>query len=139
MKKTLSLLMGALLAAMLPLGNVQAQVKTVQVEVSTLDQAALASAIIYGDTVVGRTYFVDSALLAAGYTGDLVLVDTLPYIDTLTISGNTASGSVDSTEFGRSMIVIRDVNGKTYIVGKPHRRQRRGSRQHAKIFADDQP
>ena len=117
MKKTLSLLMGALLAAMLPLGNVQAQVKTVQVEVSTLDQAALASAIIYGDTVVGRTYFVDSALLAADYTGDLVLVDSLPYIDTLTISGNTASGSVDSTEFGRSMIVIRDVNGKTYIVG----------------------
>ena len=31
----------------------------------------LASAIIYGDTVVGRTYFVDSALLSAGYTGDL--------------------------------------------------------------------
>lgn len=117
MKKTLSLLMGALLAAMLPLGNVQAQVKTVQVEVSTLDQAALASAIIYGDTVVGRTYFVDSALLSAGYTGDLVLVDTLPYIDTLTVNGTMATGSVDSAMYGYSMIVLRDVNGKTYIVG----------------------
>ncbi len=117
MKKTLSLLMGALLAAMLPVGNAMAQVKTVQVEVLTLDNAALASAVIYGDTVSGRTYFVDSALLAAGYTGDLVKVDTLPYIDTLTVSGNTASGSVDSTEFSRSMIVFRDVNGKTYVLG----------------------
>lgn len=117
MKKTLSLLMGALLAAMLPVGNVKAQVKTVQVEVRTLDNAALASAVIYGDTVSGRTYFVDPALLAADYTGELVLVDTLPYIDTLSVSGNIASGSVDSTNFGRSMIVFRDVNGKTYVLG----------------------
>lgn len=117
MKKTLSLLMGALLAAMLPVGNVKAQVKTVQVEISTLDRAALASAVIYGDTVSGRTYFVDSNLLAPGYTGSLVLVDTLPYIDTLTINGTTATGSVDSAQFGRSMIVFRDINGKTYVVG----------------------
>lgn len=117
MKKTLSLLMGALLAAMLPVGNVKAQVKTVQVEVLTLDNAALTSAVIYGDTVSGRTYFVDSALLADGYTGDLVLVDTLPYIDTLTVNGTTASGSVDSANFGRSLIVFRDVNGKTYVLG----------------------
>ena len=117
MKKTLSLLMGALLAAMLPMGNAKAQVKTVQVEISTLDHAALASAVIYGDTVSGRTYFVDSALLADGYTGSLVLVDTLPYIDTLTISGTTATGSVDSADFSRSMIVLRDVNNKVYVIG----------------------
>lgn len=117
MKKTLSFLMGALLAAMLPVGNAMAQVKTVQIEVSTMDQVALASATIYGDTVSGRTYFVDSTLLAPGYTGDLVLVDTLPYSQALTVSGNTVSGSVDSAQFGRSMIVITDVNGIVYVVG----------------------
>ena len=119
MKKTLSLLMGALLVAMLPMGNVKAQDKTVQVEVRTLDRAALVSATIYGDTVSGRNYFVDSTLLDTSYTGTVLPVDSMAYSLALTLStdGTTATGSVDSALFGRSLIVLRDANGKAYVVG----------------------
>ena len=119
MKKTLSLMVGALLVAMLPMGNVKAQNKTVQVEVRTLDRAALVSAVIYGDTLTGRTYFVDSALLDPSYTGSLVLVDTLPYSQALTIGtdGYTVTGTVDSSNFSLSTIVMEDANGIVYVVG----------------------
>ena len=117
MKKTLSLLLGALLMAMLPMGNVNAQNKDVRIAVRSLDQAALASATIYGDTVTGRTYFVDNAHFDANYTGTVVCVDSMPYSSALTVGTDSITGTVDSANYSISVIVIRDVNNKVYVIG----------------------
>lgn len=117
MKKSLSLLMGALFMAMLPVGNVMAQSKTVNVTARTLDRASLVSATIYGDTVTGRTYFVDSANFDVNYVG-AVSIDSMPYNTPLTLGAdNTASATVDSATYALSVIVLRDVNGKVYVIG----------------------
>ena len=112
--------MGALLAAMLPVGNVMAQTKTVQVTARTLDRVPLVSATIYGDTATGLTYFVDSANFDASYVG-AISVDSMPYSTTLTIDPSadysTASGTVDSATYAISVIVLRDANNKVYVLG----------------------
>ena len=118
MKKSLSLLIGTLLMAMLPMGNVMAQTKTVTVNARTLDRAPLVSATIYGDTVTGLTYFVDSANFDTSYVG-AVSVSSMPYSTTLTIdpSNSSVSGTVDSATYSISVIVLSDVNGNVYVVG----------------------
>lgn len=117
MKKTLSFLMGALLVALLPIGNANAQSKTVQVTVRTLDQAAVASATIYGDTVSGRTYFVDAAHFDTTYTGTAVSIDSMPYSTALTVGTDGITGTVDSATYAISAIVVTDVNGYVYVIG----------------------
>lgn len=132
MKKTLSFLMGVLLAAMLPAGNAMAQSKTVVVDIHTLDRAPIVSATIYGDTVIGRTYFVDTAHFDVTLAGTAVSVDSMPYSAPLTASNVTiddvitsgqALATVDSTTFCNAVIVIRDANDKVYVIGNITGRQ----------------
>lgn len=110
-------MLGTLLMAMLTMGNVNAQNKDVRIAVRSLDKAALASATIYGDTVTGRTYFVDNAHLDANYTGTAVCVDSMPYATVLTVDNDSITGTVDSANYSLSVIVIRDVNNKVYVIG----------------------
>ncbi len=111
-------MLGAMLVAMLPGTNAMAQSKSIALNVRTVDHATLDSAWIVAGTTAGSIYFIDSAHLDAGYTGDLVWADTAEASQALTIGadGYSISGTVDSLTFGLSAIVARDMGGNLYVL-----------------------
>lgn len=123
MKKFLCLALGAMLLALLPMGNAQGQNKTVQLAVKTLDHRGLASARIYA-AENGVSYFIDSTHLAEGYTGTALPLDSIHVSMPLITATNTTTGNpvvsqinVDSATYARSFIVARDVMGDYYVMG----------------------
>ena len=117
MKKTLCLVLGAMLWLAIPGKSAQAQEQTkpVDLTVMTLDRATLTDARVYSG-VVGVDYFIDSVNLSPSYTGTAVWIDTLPYT-TLTVSnGYQISGDVD-TSYRNSFVIAKDANNRFYVLG----------------------
>lgn len=117
MKKTLCLVLGAMLWLMLPgkSAEAQEQTKPVELTVMTLDRATLTDARVYSG-VVGVDYFIDSVNLSSSYTGTAVWIDTLPHT-ALTISdGYNITGTVD-TSYQNSFVIAKDANNRFYVLG----------------------
>lgn len=125
MKRTTLFLLGALMASVMPGHGLWAQSVNVNVDVRTLDRAALTSATIYAATP-GQLYFVDSAYLMLPWGGtalevtDNVMVST-PMTITAANGGYTATATVDSTTYGYSFIVAFDANNRCYVLGTSSR------------------
>ena len=125
MKRTTLFLLGALMASVMPGHGLWAQSVNVNVDVRTLDRAALTSATIYAATP-GQLYFVDSAYLMLPWGGAaLEVTDNVMVSTPMTISaangGYTATATVDSTTYGYSFIVAFDANNRCYVLGTSSR------------------
>lgn len=124
MKKTLFLLLGVLVASMLPSNALRAQTIQVGISASTLDRAVLSYAKIY-QTVPGQAYYVDASevnpLSATAATAEFI--DTMPSV-ALTISADGFHASQDVFSIDNGVIVLTDVNGRHYVIGNASRDQR---------------
>lgn len=119
MKKTLILVLGAMLMGLLPGNSVKAQSKSIELSVRTLDHTALQSAWIFAGADTAD-YFVDSAHLSSSYTGTAVWCDTAVASMNLTVTedGFGVRGSVDSAMYAVAAIVVRDQSGRLYVLGR---------------------
>ena len=125
MKRTTLFLLGALIASVMPGNGLRAQSVNVNVDVRTLDRAALTSATIYAANP-GQLYIADSAYLMSSWGGtalvaaDNALASTVMAITSL--NGNySASATVDSTTYGYAFIVAFDANNRCYVLGTSSR------------------
>lgn len=122
MKKTIFFLLGVLLASALPGKDVSAQSVVFNVEVHTLDRAAVTQAYIYAATP-NQTYYVDGAHLNPTWSGSgLNLVPAnytarramgVSYVD----GKYTVTCIVDSVEYENSFIVVADDQDRRYVLG----------------------
>lgn len=125
MKKTIFFVLGAMLLSLMPGNGLRAQNIQVGVTLSTLDRAALSSARIYAATG-GEAYCIDAAHLDPAWTGSASGIATVSTYTDLTIlaDGFSVSGTVDSTAYGMSFIVLSDTNDRYYVIGNASREQR---------------
>lgn len=114
------LLLGALIASVLPSNNVKAQatLKPVRLTVQTIDRAPLQSATAYGFTTNTDTLSLDVTDARFGFTGTVVdLATATGPTFTLTVSDNLVSGSLPTGNYPMLVIVANDINGRAYIYG----------------------
>ncbi len=112
MKKTLCLVLGAMLWLALPgkSAEAQEQTKPVDLTVRTLDRATLTNARVYFGAA-GVDYFVDSANLSTSYTGTAVWIDSLPSTELTISDGYHITGDVD-TSYLTSFVLAKDANNR---------------------------
>lgn len=117
MKKTLCLVLGAMLWLALPgkSAEAQEQTKPVDLTVRTLDRATLTNARVYFGAA-GVDYFVDSANLSTNYTGTAVWIDSLPSTELTISDGYHITGDVD-TSYLTSFVLAKDANNRYYVLG----------------------
>lgn len=122
MKKTMILLLGALMASVLPGSGLKAQNTPVSVVVSTLDRAALTSAKIYAVSDADQYYHVDAAHLDASWSDPSTSIETIDAANVLdlameaTANGTRVYQNVPAS-FATAFIVLRDANDVYYVYG----------------------
>lgn len=124
MKRTTLFLLGALIASAMPLGGLRAQSVNVNVDIRSLDRAALTSATLYAGNA-GQLYIVDSTHLMLPWSGTALLADSALASTPMTIAyadgSISASATVDSATYGYAFIVVRDTNDRCYVLGTSSR------------------
>lgn len=116
MKKTLTLLVGMLVLAALPGRGLMAQMRTVDVTVATLDNAAVSSVTIYAGTSTDD-YYYDADHLASTYTGTPIAVSTLTSYSIIPDGNGHYLQDVSIATFGVAMVVAVDENNNVYVHG----------------------
>lgn len=119
MKKTLCVTLAVLGLLTLTGRDVQAQGTAnggVNLVVRTIDRAVLDAAWLYAATP-GVNYFVDSAHLAADYTGTALPIDSLGTVTPLTIeNGFFITGSADTATYRSCFVLAHDANNRYYVL-----------------------
>lgn len=122
MKKTTFFLLAALMASVMTGNGLRAQNVYVNVDVHTLDLAALTSATIYAANP-GQAYYVDAAHLMPSWGGTGLQATAANVVDTTALSIvyidgiSYISGNVDSAIYGSCFIVATDANNRCYVLG----------------------
>lgn len=123
MKKTMILLLGALIASVLPGTGLKAQSsnKVLRLKIETIDKAAIASptsAVLYRTNSNADTLCIDPTnpdLFT--YTGSATAVTTLNSYPLIVESNDSVSALVFDNGMAYGVVVISDVNGRYYVLG----------------------
>lgn len=116
MKKTTILLLGALMASVLPGSKAMAQLRPIRLKVQTLDRAPIASAHIYAVSS-NDTLCVDPTDARFAVEGTATQLSTITPSMPLTFSGDSVLGDVAPLTYTRGVIVVYDNLGRTYVYG----------------------
>lgn len=116
MKKTMILLLGALLASVLPGNSLKAQtLRPVSLKVKTLDRTPIASVTIYAYSG-NDTLCVDPTDARFTATGALVIADVATLSQPFTnITADSAWTNVSGLSYPRGVVVVTDALNRIYI------------------------
>lgn len=122
MKKTMILLLGALMALALPGNGLKAQNSLISLSVKTLDRAALTSATVYAAPSATQYYYIDAAHVSSTWTSTASDLSTLTtssaLITALQADGSyIVEGNLSQADYATAFIVIQDVNNVYYVYG----------------------